>query len=363
MSSYLATLLAEQSIDRAEYEALLPTGVLSAEELYATTLHFPSLAQALPGGNLARISALAARRSSMAFRQDAAGRLRATPVFARGATPPTNAAYRLGARAGGRPRSAAPAAAPTLAPLDHHTAWRSAGWPVRDQGLRGTCVAHAVAACKEALTFAGAASGGAYDASEQFLFWGAKQFDPSPADGTLHGYALKSLVQHGLCDEHHWPYDCVPGTSVDHGPPPAQALAAAAANPHLAGGCTTTSGARHLYKLLAGGPVALGLPVFADPLQWQHDNWNVPVLLEYGRVMDPPPQSVVVGGHAVCVVGFVPDPYEPAGIGWFVVRNSWGTARWGNRLPAAGYHGPEPGYGQISWGYVDSYLWELCWLH
>lgn len=38
-------------------------------------------------------------------------------------------------------------------------------------------------------------------------------------------------------------------------------------------------------------------------------------LMEFGRVLDPQPSSVVIGGYAACIVGFEPDPTEPAGRG------------------------------------------------
>jgi hypothetical protein len=66
----------------------------------------------------------------------------------------------------------------------------------------------------------------------------------------------------------------------------------------------------------------------------------------------------VVGGHAVCVVGFEPDPEEPMG-GYFIARNSWGTL-WASLAPSPGdSHSPAAGYGEISASYVDAYLWEL----
>jgi len=106
-------------------------------------------------------------------------------------------------------------------------------------------------------------------------------------------------------------------------------------------------------------PLAISLPVFADPLDTTgRDNWNTPIALQYGRVIDPPPTSIVIGGHAVCVVGFVPDQGEQTG-GYFIFRNSWGRS-WAQAVPSAQYSSPEPGYGDISATYVDKYLWEMC---
>jgi Papain family cysteine protease len=360
---YLKELRAHALLTEEEYESLASTGAQSAEELYALTLHFPDLlADELPGSNLAKISALAAQRTTLAFRNAALARSASPLVFSKGARQPPNVPYPIGAQAassGTAVGASSPPAPP--APIDHHSALRSSGWPVRDQGQRGTCVAHAMAACKEALAVS---AGAPSDQSEQFLFWGAKQLDPSAADGTLHGYALAALHSYGLCGESLWPYVSMPSpASVHQGPPPSPAIAAARSALHVGGGVTSPSNAQALYQALLRGPVAIGVPVFADPANPAKDNWNIGGMMEYGRIMEPPRRSVVVGGHAVCVLGFAPDAREPAGQGWFIIRNSWGTSSWGSWLPHGTYWGPEPGYGQISWSYVDSYLWELCWLY
>lgn len=362
MTTYLHGLLSRREITEAEYDALLPTGVTSAEELYAVTLHFPSLGHALPGGNLAKISSLSAQHSSLSFRHAAVARRGAPLIFANGANPPEKAQFQLGASSKPSvPKGfASPAPQTALARIDHHTRLRQAGWPVRDQGQRGTCVAHALTACQETLLFNKHSHTNVHPA-EQFLFWGAKKFDPNFADGTTHAHALQAMQVYGWCDESAWPYNPLPGPTVHQGPPPPQALQFGGVNLHIGGTASTSNKASQLYAALLKSPVAIGVPVFADPLATTQDNWNVSALLEYGRVMDPQPQSVVTGGHAVCVVGFEPDPSELSGRGWFIIRNSWGVDEWGSKLPASGaYWGPEPGYGQISWSYVDSYLWEMC---
>lgn len=362
MTSYLKDMMAKGAITQREYQALLPTGVQSAEELYALTLHFPSLADALPDGNLARISSISAQRVSKAFMNSAVARLRAPVQFSSGVTPPPNAKFPIGSSAVStvhRSFSAIPRAA--LQKIDHHTVPRKHGWPIRDQGKRGTCVAHALAACKELQFFHSSPSIPLPDESEQFLFWGAKQFDQSNTDGTRHEYALKSLQFHGLCDEAAWPYNPSPLATFHQGPPPGAAISAASSKLHVGGSVTAPANASQLYTALGAAPVSIGVPVFVDTTQPTHDNWNVGGLMEYGRVLDPPPKSVVIGGHAVCVVGFEPDPNELSGHGWFIIRNSWDPAVWGSKLPSTGtYWGPAPGYGQISWSYVDSYLWEMC---
>lgn len=104
--------------------------------------------------------------------------------------------------------------------------------------------------------------------------------------------------------------------------------------------------------------MAITLPVYRDPLRPPHEtNWTTTVGWAYGRVLNPSTHASVIGGHCVCVTGFVPDQTEPNG-GHFLIRNSWGTT-WGAQAPSPPYNSPEPGYGEISATYVESFYWEL----
>lgn len=238
-------------------------------------------------------------------------------------------------------------------------------WPIRDQGTRGTCVAFATGALLEHRDLAGGAA--AADLSEQYLYWAIKTQTGDPwhtVDGTTLGYARDALSSTGICTEASWPYDPVPRpgdlTHANAAAPSSHSHAEAAARRHAGthrSGSTTGNAGRLLEELLRCAPVAIALPVFRDSIQPHNNNWNTSVGLLYGRVLDPPPTSIVDGGHAVTVVGFTPDPGESNG-GYFVIRNSWGTA-WGSRLPSAGSFAPAPGYGQVSATYVEHFLWEL----
>src|SRR5207249_3563775 len=73
--------------------------------------------------------------------------------------------------------------------------------PIRDQGKRGTCVAHAVVALQECLEarVQGALSP---DLSEQFLYWSCKMNDGiSKQAGTWERVAVPMIVQFGVCLE------------------------------------------------------------------------------------------------------------------------------------------------------------------
>jgi hypothetical protein len=240
-------------------------------------------------------------------------------------------------------------------------------WPVRDQGQRGTCVAFGTAALRELLMCEQANS--LRDVCEQFLYWDIKTNSPDPqksTDGTWIEFAFESLGRAGICPEATWPYNPVLNSAnISQGGPGAPPVGAAsqaalwAVPASLYHTVSATSGNAQLVldALVKNGlPVAISLPVFSDPLLPQADNWSTSAGWLFGNVLDPPPTSIVVGGHCVCVTGFQPDAAEPLG-GYFVIRNSWST-QWGAQLPLAGHHGPEAGYGQVSATYVDKFLWE-----
>jgi C1A family cysteine protease len=339
--------------------------IQSPEELLSLLWNFPSLAsRGLV--NAAKLSAYAAPQAASFLAVAANEGL--TPgqprTFALGAGMPPDTSVKLGAAQETLPRvTAAAAAAPQT--IDKRA---NMVWPVRDQGQRGTCVAHAVTALREHLVFQ--QTGVVPDLSEQFLFWATKTrtADPQPtADGTWIRFAIDALKNDGICPEADWLYNGTPLMgNVTQAAPPNVPSAAAIANaiPNrvvaktFASGVAGRGASQVLTELTSCRPVAISLPVFADPLRPSGHNWNTPAGVLYGRVFDPPPTSVVIGGHAVCVTGFVPDAEEPSG-GYFVIRNSWDRT-WGTRLPTAGYHGPEVGYGQVSATYINNYLWELA---
>lgn len=238
-------------------------------------------------------------------------------------------------------------------------------WPVRNQGHRGTCVSFATTALME--RFYCSSYGASIDFSEQFLYWAIKMHgnDGRPnEDGTWLENAIAVVGSHGVAEEKYWPYNpnAIPG-NISHGSPgsPSELAINDAASRRMTAvfyeGSPRRAAGDVLRLLKQGRPVAICLPVFEDPIS-KITNWDTAVGVQLGIVLDPPPTSVMKGGHAVCVTGFVSDADEPKG-GYFVIRNSWSTV-WGQLLPAAGAYGPEPGYGQVSATYVDRYMSEYA---
>ncbi len=242
---------------------------------------------------------------------------------------------------------------------------RGTPWPIRDQNPRGTCVAHALAACMEDKHYSTVYP----DFSEQFLYLETKLLPDSwpTKDGTTLGFARTAIAKFGICDEILHPYvnQLIDGDPGQAGSSPASAPALANAATRKAAASlyeslpSASTCAVRLHAALAQNnrPVAIALRVFKDAIT-KYTNWNTPLGWRYGLVLDPPPTSIDVGGHAVCVVGFAPSPAEPSG-GYFIIRNSWNTA-WGDQLPAPGYFAPMPGYGQISATYVNKFMTEMC---
>lgn len=226
---------------------------------------------------------------------------------------------------------------------------RSGMPPVHDQGSRGTCVAFSTLAAYEHRL------GAQRDLSEQFLYWNCKTNDGLPhSEGTWIRTAMLLLERDGVCDEAGWPYVaaalCPP--NVSQGPAPAEALLAAQAlQPRpLTQEIGKNDVTAYKQALNAGRCIAVNIPVF--------ESWHASAhVRKYGELTLPFPGEIAASGHAVCIVGYVDDdsPQYPGG-GYFVMRNSWGTA-WA----AASAHAP--GYGTIPYAYIQRWgneAWIIC---
>jgi len=374
-ATFIEALAHDANLSPKAVQVLHSSGARSPEAVLSLLKAFPSLSTGklfnaselsnrvlhLGGANVQTL--LSAQHGILSLKR------RGTPAGF-GAVPPPQARWKKGDRVPvtPAPHSMGAAMAPAPVPLEGPAidVRGCLPWPVRDQGDRGTCVAFAVTALREQLLCE--TQGGIVDLSEQFLYWAIKStgIDSIPnQDGTWIEFALQALRTQGICTEAEWPYDptAIPG-NVSHGgqgAPSAPAIAQAASfacKPDVWRNTYGTTGHANavLQELRSGRPVAVSLPVFHDALRADVNNWTTDVGWAFGHVIDPPETSVADGGHAVCVVGFEPDPSEPKG-GYFTIRNSW-SEEWGFDLPVTGYHGPEPGYGQISASYVDNFLWE-----
>jgi C1A family cysteine protease len=210
---------------------------------------------------------------------------------------------------------------------------------IRNQAQRGTCVAFAALAAYE---HALGTSGAMQDLSEQFLYWNCKRSDGSSSqEGTWLGVAFPLLQRDGCCPEGIWPYVPTPIAGNEGQAPPPGGAQLQALTFRMSGfqQLSATSVADIKARLAAGRCVSFSIPVFNS---W----YRSPNVAYSGDITNPIPGEVRVGGHAMCLVGYIDSPQDTAiGGGRFILRNSWDTT-WGLASP----HGA--GYGTIPYSYI-----------
>ncbi len=247
-------------------------------------------------------------------------------------------------------------------------------WTLRDQGADGTCVGFAAAAAAERVL----APPGQRPPrlSAIFLYRRMRKLaerDPKPLfmplgfdqGATKLGAAQAVMQQEGVPPEADWPDE-----SALDADPPAEVVARARKVAPVAYWDLGTARrppniARAILDLLKEGrPVAVSLPVFLPPGSppGSTDNWWLASVVADGFVQDPPPDWPAAGaGHAVCILGFRPDPDRDLDGGWFIFRNSLG-ARWATDAPDDSVRDPVVpgrGYGAISARYIERAVWEI----
>jgi len=212
--------------------------------------------------------------------------------------------------------------------------------PVRNQGSRGTCVAHAVLAMREQLETA-AGSPPDIDLSEQFVYWWCKEHDGIPnVSGTYVSMGMRCLNEAGAPWEDIWPYVSHEQGDQGQGPPPP---AAAHGDPARRTSRTISLNRADITGIKTciaeGRAVAFSIPVFDS---WYYSS----ATRRWGKITLPLPYESVDGGHAMALVGYQDDPAVPGG-GYFLVRNSWQP--WS-------YDGVwQEGYGYIPYAYISRY--------
>ena len=134
--------------------------------------------------------------------------------------------------------------------------------------------------------------------------------------------------------------------------------------------------ARTVFDWLKKGcPVAVAIAGFADPQKQKATIWHSEAFWEYGILPMPAPHTIVgTGGHAVCIVGYVPelpnarhvpateDYYSYRSFpGYFVFRNSYDVyfPRKNSALRSAmGDSNFPEGYGLIPAAVMEYFVWE-----
>lgn len=129
---------------------------------------------------------------------------------------------------------------------------------------------------------------------------------------------IKTLNKYGVCDEHHWPYDVSKFTvkpSDELYEEAKLATAVSYASIDLTGDSTSNDRVNHLKNALKNGfPFVFGFTVY--------ESFETKEVANTGIMPMPKPGENILGGHAVCAIGFDDNKQS------FIVKNSWGP-NWG----------------------------------
>jgi len=216
---------------------------------------------------------------------------------------------------------------------------------IRDQGQRGTCVAHASLAVYEHYLMLNNAF---MDMSEQFLYCDCKANDGIPnQEGTWIRIAFPLLQRDGCCTEVDWPYNPNPMPNNEgQGPfPPLTQVRALSLRIPGSISLPPTSIQDIKSSLGRNRVVAFSIPVYNS---WYRSS----ATRLTGDINNPIPGEVAVGGHAMCIIGYQDDPNRPdLGGGRFIIRNSWGPL-WGQQCAFGA------GNGTIPYLYISRFCME-----
>ena len=208
--------------------------------------------------------------------------------------------------------------------------------PVKNQKQLGSCVGFAAVAVKEGQEkeeqireiLAGKRDnrkGKEYDYSEAWVYWNCKKIDSWPnSEGTDLRSAMKVLNKIGVPTEKAWPYT---DDKLNIGEP--KSWASLVARWATISSYWSISSLSELKIALVDSPVIIAVPVFEE--------WAMPVK---GVIDYPADSSNVLGGHAICAVGYDDNT------GLIKFKNSW-SKYWGNG-----------GYGYLSYSYINDFLWS-----
>jgi C1A family cysteine protease len=217
--------------------------------------------------------------------------------------------------------------------------------PIRNQGMRGTCVAHAALATYEHVL---TQNGAFQELSEQFLYWDCKRKDGhNREEGTWLRVAFENCLSvSGCCLEDTWAYNSNKiGGNEGQDPPPAGAEDEALTYRADYYEISPTSVDDIKTILSEGRCVAFSIPVYNS---WYASNW----VKHTGIITMPVPNEIPNGGHAMCIVGYQDDRSIPGiGGGRFILRNSWGE-NWGITSSFG------IGYGMIPYAYISKFCRE-----
>lgn len=194
---------------------------------------------------------------------------------------------------------------------------------IEDQGQLGSCTANALVANLEFLELKDKVP--YVEKSRLFVYYNERAIEGtvSSDSGAQLRDGIKALAKLGVCTEKRWPYDIKQFAKK----PPIAAFREAAKS-------VITSYQRiqtldEMRQCLADGyPFVFGFTAYSA--------FESATVAKTGKLNMPTSQETMVGGHAVCAVGY--DDKDKR----FLVRNSWGTD-WGMK-----------GYYTMPYAYLDN---------
>lgn len=190
--------------------------------------------------------------------------------------------------------------------------------PIEDQGNIGSCTGNAIAGQIELI---GRKGGKTLDVSRLFIYYEERVLEGSVRydAGAYIRDGIKVTYNKGAPLESLWPY----ATNKFATKPPTAAYNDALKR-KVTGYQKCTNFAAVKNALAAGNPVTIGFDVY-DSFE---GSWGDIPHGQTGSGMMPMPNKnteQLLGGHAVCIVGYD----DTLNGGRFIVRNSWGTS-WGD---------------------------------
>ena len=181
--------------------------------------------------------------------------------------------------------------------------------PVEDQGALGSCTANALVGNLEFLEKK--AGHTVTDLSRLFIYYNERAMEGTINEdaGAAIRDGIKSLVKLGVCNEENWQYII---TKFQQKP---SATCYKQAADHQVNSYHRILSLQEMQQCLAEGyPFVFGFTVYTA---FESDS-----VAKSGRLNLPKPGEKVLGGHAVCAVGYDDSTKR------VLVRNSWG-ADWG----------------------------------
>lgn len=181
--------------------------------------------------------------------------------------------------------------------------------PVEDQGELGSCTANALAGSLEFLELK--ADRKLVDLSRLFIYYNERAIEHSIKNdaGAMLRDGVKTLAKEGVCSEKRWPYVISKFTNR-----PSAACYREAAKHTIASYHRLLTLKEMRTCLAEGYPFVFGFSVY--------ESFQSPKVAKTGVLDMPKSSESLVGGHAVCAVGYDDKAKR------IIVRNSWGP-KWG----------------------------------